>query len=371
MNGGGEEGIAKAGEGGASGLTVLGDSFRRLIRETGPITLTQFMGESNARYYANRDPLGEAGDFITAPEISQMFGELIGLWLADIWTRAGRPDPVHYVELGPGRGTLASDALRAAAAHGLTPNVHLVEASPVLRDAQLAKLPHAIHHTDTTSLPNDAPLLIVANEFFDALAIHQLIATRKGWRERMVGLEQGELAFVAGDKPMDALVPDEWRDAPADTLIETAPAATAIMADLADRVKAQGGAGLVIDYGYGALQSGSTFQALAGHQKIDPLSSPGEADLTAHVDFCALADAAQKQGIRPAHLTEQGAWLTAMGIDLRAQNLAISAPEKAKQIERQRVRLVSKTQMGKLFKVLGVAAPDWPDGAGFAAAPLA
>lgn len=348
---------------------ALAASFKRLIRETGPITLAQYMGEANAHYYNWRDPLGnasgDAGDFITAPEISQMFGELIGLWLADIWGRAGRPDRVHYVELGPGRGTLASDALRAMAAHGLSPQAHLVEASGVLRAEQLKAVPNAIHHNDTSKLPDDAPLLIVANEFFDALAIHQLIRTEHGWREVMVGLADDDFAFVAGDRPMDAGVPAQWADAPEGTLIETCSAAAAIMSDLADRLNVQGGAALVIDYGAEKPAAGSTFQAIAGHQKVDPLIAPGEADLTAHVDFGTLADVAQRQGCQNLGIATQGEWLKAMGIELRAQALSQASPETAKKIARQHRRLVGPGQMGTLFKVLGIAAPDWPVGAGF------
>ncbi len=343
----------------------LAAGFRRLIRETGPITLAQFMGESNAHYYNLRDPLGDQGDFITAPEISQMFGELIGLWLADIWTRAGRPEHVHYVELGPGRGTLALDALRAMAAHGLHLQVHLVEASSALRAVQAKALPDAVHHIDASTLPDDGPLLIVANEFFDALAIHQLLKTENGWRERMIGLEEDAFAFVAGDRPMDDAVPDEWADAKDGTLIETCPAAAAIMSELADRLAAQGGASLVIDYGYEKLGAGSTFQAIAGHQKVDPLAAPGAADLTAHVDFGALADVARRQGARVLGTATQGAWLKAMGIDLRAQALGKGSPEGGEKIARQRARLVDDSQMGALFKVLGLASPDWPPGAGF------
>ena len=347
----------------------LAARFRRLIRETGPITLAQYMGEANAHYYNTQDPLSAAdkadGDFITAPEISQMFGELIGLWCADVWTRAGKPEAVHYVELGPGRGTLAADALRAMAAHGLKPQVHLVEASAALRTVQTRAVPGAVHHDSAATLPGDAPLLVVANEFFDALAIHQLIKTESGWRERMIGLEDDALAFVAGDRPMDDAVPAEWRDADEGALIETCPAAAAILSELADRLVAQGGAALVIDYGSAKLASGSTFQAIASHQKVDPLAAPGAADLTAHVDFGALAEVAKRQGARHLGTETQGAWLAAMGIDLRAQALAQAAPEKSEKIVRQRARLVDDSQMGALFKVMGLAAPGWPDGAGF------
>jgi len=344
----------------------LAGRFKRLIRETGPITLAQFMGEANAHYYNSRDPIGaDAGDFITAPEISQIFGELIGLWLVDIWARAGKPDPVHYVELGPGRGTLASDALRAMAAHGLKPHVHLVEASQSLRAVQKSALPQAIHHHDTSSLPEDAPLLIVANEFFDALAIHQLVQTENGWRERMVGLDGDDLAFVSGDRPMGDAVPQQWRDADAGTLIETCPAAAALISDLADGLVAQGGAALVIDYGALSLQPGSTFQAIAAHQKVDPLADPGEADLTAHVDFAALADVAARQGATHLGSATQGEWLQAMGLGMRAQSLIKASPDQAATIARQCARLAEPDQMGDLFKVMGLAASDWPEGAGF------
>lgn len=343
----------------------LGEIFRRLIRTTGPISLMHYMGESNARYYAGKEVFGSDGDFITAPDISQCFGELIGLWLADIWVRAGRPDPVHYVELGPGRGVLASDALRAMKAHGLFPKVHLVETSEPLRDQQRAKMPEATFHNDPSTLPDDAPLLIVGNEFFDALPIRQLVKTPDGWREVMVGLNEDAFAPIAGQKPMDAAVPEDRRDAEDDTVIEVCPAAAAVMAELADRVTAQGGAGLFVDYGYAAAQSGSTFQAVRAHKKVSAFSDPGEADLTAHVDFSALAQMARSRGAKCLGVTAQGAWLTALGIDQRIASLAKASPERAQELADAGDRLVNRDQMGELFKVLGIAAPDWPDGAGF------
>lgn len=345
------------------------DVFRRLIRANGPISLAQYMGESNARYYDGRDPLGGDGDFITAPEISQMFGELIGLWLTDLWVRAGRPDPVHYVELGPGRGTLAQDALRAAGAHGLAPQVHLVEGSHALCAVQSSALPQAKHHHDLSTLPDDGPILLVANEFFDALPIRQLVKSESGWRERMVGLEGDEFVFVSGDKPMDAAVPDGWRDAPQGSVVETSPASAAIASEIADRLVAQGGAALIIDYGSLSKRAGSTLQALKAHQKVDVFAAPGEADLTAHVDFATLADIAERQGAHTLGKTTQGAWLRAMGIDARAQMLAqksaAQSSDQAAVIQRQRDRLVADDQMGELFKLLALAAPHWPHGAGF------
>ena len=344
----------------------LSDTFRRLIRETGPISLARFMGESNARYYTSRDPLGDDGDFITAPEVSQMFGELIGLWLADMWVRAGRPEPVHYVELGPGRGTLASDALRTAARYGLEPQVHFVEGSVALRRVQKGTVRGVVHHDDITTLPDDGPILLVANEFFDALPIHQLIRSAQGWHERMVGLDGDRFVFVAGDQPMDTIVPDSWRTARQGTMIETSPAAAAIMSELADRLVAQGGAALVIDYGARELRAGSTLQAIRAHKKVDVFATPGEADITAHVDFEMLGKVAVRQGARVFGVELQGDWLKSLGIETRTEALQRRAPDKAAVIARQRDRLIAEDQMGLLFKVMGLAGPGWPEqGPGF------
>ncbi len=340
--------------------------FRRLIRETGPISLLQFMGESNARYYTSRDPLGSAGDFITAPEISQMFGELVGLWLADLWSQMGSPERVHYVELGPGRGTLAADAVRTVARFGLMPEVHFVEGSESLRAIQRGAVPGVTHHDDVSSLPDDAPILLVANEFFDALPIRQLLRTPGGWRERMVGLEGDELVFVAGDKPMDAAVPEQWRGADEGTLIETCPAAASVMAEIAERQAGQGGAVLVVDYGAARLSPGSTLQAIRSHQKVDVFATPGEADLTAHVDFGQLSETAAQHGAHVMGLTTQGQWLSVLGIDARLEALKRQSPDNAAKLQRQRDRLVEAEQMGELFKVMGLSGGGWPkQGAGF------
>ena len=339
--------------------------FARLIANTGPISLMQYMGEANARYYTSRDPLGAAGDFITAPEISQMFGELIGLWLTDLWMRAGRPTPVHYVELGPGRGTLARDALRVAARQGFEPQVHFVEGSAALKDIQIAAFPQARWHHDLSSLPEVGPILLVANEFLDALPIRQLVMTESGWRERMVALEEGRFIPIAGSRPMDAAVPEDRRQAPAGTILETWSGAAAVMEEVARRLAVQGGAGLFIDYGHTQPRTGSTLQALRAHRMVDPFENPGEADLTAHVDFAALADVAATQGCRWLGTVTQGQWLTALGIDARAAALTRAAPDQAEAIEGARHRLVADEQMGTLFKVMGLAGAGWPDGAGF------
>lgn len=350
----------------------LAARFRRLIRETGPISLAHYMGEAGAHYYNSRDPLGastreDAGDFITAPEVSQIFGELIGLWLADVWARAGSPDPVHYVELGPGRGTLAADALRSAGRFGLNPQVHFVEGSAALRQVQLGAVPWAVHHHDLSSLPDHGPILLVANEFFDALPIRQLVRTAAGWRERLVGIDGDDLVFVSGAQPMDAALPNEWRDAQQGAVLETCPAAAAIIGEAARRLAEQGGAALVIDYGSRQLQPGETLQAQRAHRKLGIFEAPGEADLTAHVDFGALAAIAQAKGAKLLGIEDQGAWLKALGIDARTEALARAAPERAEVLARQRERLVGDDEMGQLFKVMGLASPDWPGGAGFTA----
>lgn len=343
----------------------LAQVFTRLIRNTGPISLAHYMAESNARYYTSRDPLGTAGDFITAPEISQMFGELIGLWLADIWIRAGRPDRVHYIEFGPGRGTLARDALGAAKRYGLAPDVHFVETSTALKARQLALHPGAVWHHDFSTVPARGPLLVVANEFLDALPVRQIVRTSAGWRERMVGLDGEALVAIAGNRPMDAAVPETWRDAPEGALLETCPAAAATLYEVAGRLVAQGGAGLFIDYGYARPQLGSTLQAVRAHHKVDVFAAPGEADITAHVDFETLSRIIKACGARWLGTVEQGRWLRALGIEARAQTLSGFAPEHGDAIHAAMDRLTDEDQMGALFKVMGLAAPGWPEGAGF------
>jgi NADH dehydrogenase [ubiquinone] 1 alpha subcomplex assembly factor 7 len=344
----------------------LADSLRRLIAATGPISLAQFMGEANAHYYAGRDPLGVAGDFVTAPEVSQMFGELVGLWLADLWRRAGSPATVHYVELGPGRGTLARDALRAMARQGLVPRVELVEGSPALRALQREAVPEARFHDDLAQVPVEAPMLLVANEFLDALPVRQIVRTDAGWREIVVTTDpDGRLVPAAGDRPMDAAIPEARREAEPGTVIEACPAAVATVAEASERLARQGGAALFIDYGHAEPRTGSTLQAVRAHRKVDPFETPGGADLTAHVDFAALAEVAQARGARWLGTVEQGAWLRALGIEARAEMLASAAPEQRSAVIADKHRLVADEQMGRLFKVMGLAAPGWPDGAGF------
>jgi NADH dehydrogenase [ubiquinone] 1 alpha subcomplex assembly factor 7 len=343
----------------------LGQRMARLIAAQGPISLQMWMGEANAHYYATRDPLGADGDFTTAPEISQMFGEMIGVWLADVWSRAGSRPDAAYVELGPGRGTLAGDALRVMRRFGWAGTVHFVETSPTLRAAQARVAPDAVWHDDLSSLPDSGPLMIVANEFLDALPVRQLVRTPQGWRERMVGLHQGRFAPVAGTLPMDLAVPGAFRDAAHGAIIEASPAAATVMGEIARRLATQGGAALVVDYGYDAPQLGSTLQALQNHAAADPFADPGEVDLTTLVDFHAAAEAATAAGAQVTGPIGQGAFLGAMGIAQRADTLARTSPARAGEFAAALERLVGADQMGTLFRVLGLAGRGWPVGAGF------
>jgi NADH dehydrogenase [ubiquinone] 1 alpha subcomplex assembly factor 7 len=251
---------------------------------------------------------------------------------------------------------------------GLEPEVHLVEASPALRAIQQDMLPQARFHTDLASVPADGPMLLMANEFLDALPVRQLVKAAAGWREVVVALdEKGDFALAAGDRPMDAAVTGERRDMEEGTVIETCPAAATVTAEVANRLVRQGGAALFIDYGHAAPRTGSTLQAIRAHAKVDPMALPGEADLTAHDDFATLAELARSRGARWLGTVEQGAWLRAIGLDARAEALARAAPDRHEAIGRAVERLAGAEQMGTLFKVMALAAPGWPDGAGFAA----
>lgn len=347
----------------ASPEAHLPERLARAITLGGPIPVAQFMAAANAQYYATRDPLGVGGDFVTAPEISQMFGELVGVWLADLWQRAGRPD-VHYVELGPGRGTLAADALRALAKAGLTPPVHFVETSPVLRGAQAGKVPDAIFHDDVTTLPDDRPMLIVANEFFDALPIHQLVKGTEHWHERRIACQDTLFLPVTGKRIPEEVVAEALRDAPLGSVIETSPASVAIARVLAERVVKQGGTALIVDYGYDGPAIGETLQAVKGHRYANPLEAPGEHDLTAHVDFTTLASMALLAGVRVHGPVSQGEFLGSLGIAERAATLARSNTADGRAIAEAHHRLTSPAKMGSLFRVMAFVSPDWPDPAG-------
>ncbi|HWK37083.1 class I SAM-dependent methyltransferase, partial [Sphingomonas sp.] len=293
-------------------------------------------------------------------EISQMFGELIGLWLADLWRRAGRPD-ARYVEFGPGRGTLASDALRAMGKAGLEPPVHLIEFSPALRAQQAERLPQAEWCVDLVGVAEDGALLAVANEFFDALPIRQLVRTEQGWRERLVACQDTLFLPVVGNTVFDPIVPVALRDAANGSILETSPASVAAVRQIARQIVTRGGAAVVIDYGYEGPAIGDTFQAVKAHAYANPFEAPGEADLTAHVDFATLAEAARAEGATVYGPVGQGAFLRALGIDARVAALGGGADVVA-----ARDRLVEDGQMGDLFGVLAIVHPDWPAPEGFA-----
>ncbi|MBI3516747.1 MAG: SAM-dependent methyltransferase [Proteobacteria bacterium] len=343
--------------------------IRAEIAAHGPIDVAAFMaralGDPEHGYYRTRDPLGARGDFITAPEISQMFGELIGLWCAEMWRRLGAPRPIHLIELGPGRGTLLRDALRAIAqaAPGFRAalDVHLIETSPVLRTAQAACLGDAAPtwHDGLASLP-DGPALIIANEFLDALPIHQLVRTAAGWCERRVMVDATDrLAFAAAaaPSPLAAALAPEVVGAPLGSIAELAPAARDVVATVARRCTGAGGTALLIDYGHVVSAPGDTLQAVRGHRTQAVLDAPGEADLTAHVDFAALARVAAPHAAVHGPVT-QGVFLRRLGIEARAEALLRGKPAGvAAGIRAALARLVEPGQMGQLFKVMALGAP--------------
>lgn len=351
--------------------TPLLEHLRGLIRADGPLTVERYMDialwHPNWGYYTTRTPVGARGDFVTAPEISQIFGELIGLWLADFWQRSGAPDPVILAELGPGNGTLMTDLLRAAATvpafrHAI--RVHLVETSAKLRAVQADALQAATPawHESLATVPA-GPLLMIANEFLDALPIRQLERQADGWHERRVGLDaKNELTFVVDLAPITEDLPD-W---PVGSVLERRPAARTLARDLGRRLALQRGAALFIDYGYFPPAPGDTLQAVARHERCDPLRSPGAADLTAHVDFADFGAAATAAGARAWGPVSQARFLKALGIDIRARRLADGkAAQQQAQIESGHRRLLDETQMGTLFKVLALTGGDTPPPAGF------
>jgi NADH dehydrogenase [ubiquinone] 1 alpha subcomplex assembly factor 7 len=347
-------------------VTPLRREIGRIIALEGPITVERYMSLCLAHpvygYYMTRDPLGAAGDFTTAPEISQMFGELIGLWAAEVWRRMGEPTLLRLVELGPGRGTLMADALRAAR---LVPEflaaarVHLVETSPVLKERQRQRLtgvsPPLSWHGRLDEVP-EGPALVVANEFFDALPVRQFVRTEAGFVERLVGLDGDHLAFGLAPEPASGLPP---RGRPGDVL-EWPATAIETVRSLAARLLGQGGAALVIDYGAAGPGFGDTLQAVRRHAYADPLAEPGEADLTTHVDFATMARTAAAAGVRTHGPVTQGAFLRGLGIEARAAALAGSARTSdpaAVRVALERLVGEGPDAMGTLFKVLALSHP--------------
>ncbi len=344
---------------------TLKDEIAALIAAEGPLPVSRYMalalGHPTLGYYITRDPFGTKGDFITAPEISQMFGELIGLWAVAQWQAMGAPPRFHLVELGPGRGTLMADALRAARllpAFGAAAEVHLVETSPVLRAAQNKALetagPPLSWHDRVEDVP-DGPLIVIANEFFDALPIDQFLRTKGVWHERRVGLDAaGNLVFGLHPAPAPHIGTLAAANGPAPEgavfeRMETGPARA-----LASRLARSGGAALVVDYGH-AGGFGDTLQALRAHRFVDPLDAPGTADLTAHVDFSALGRLAHQAGARAFGPLTQGAFLQRLGLLQRAAGLKANADAATRAaIDAAAARLAGEEegQMGRLFKVM-------------------
>jgi NADH dehydrogenase [ubiquinone] 1 alpha subcomplex assembly factor 7 len=346
--------------------TPLALEIKDLIRHEGPISVARYMalalGHPRHGYYMTRDPLGMAGDFTTSPEISQMFGEIIGLWATHRWMILGSPARVSLVELGPGRGTLMADALRAIGKvmpeFAQAIEVHLVETSPVLRRAQAQGLHgfEPVWHDDASTLP-DRPLIVIANEFFDALPVHQLVHRGGHWHERLVGLMDGELAFGLAPEPTPAA--QAPKGAALDgTILEYHEAGSLVMAGLCARIARFGGAALIIDYGHIELGVGDTLQAMADHAYVDPLARPGEADITTHVCFETMARIAVDKKLAIDILATQAQFLNELGIRPMAANLKRNAsPQQAEAIDKALERLTDDAPraMGSLFKVLAVS----------------
>jgi NADH dehydrogenase [ubiquinone] 1 alpha subcomplex assembly factor 7 len=344
--------------------------LKRQIALEGPITVAAYMTaclhDPDHGYYTSRPKLGPDGDFITAPMISQMFGELIGLWAGEMWDRMGRPSRVRLVELGPGDGALIHDALRAL--RQVPPflkaaDLWLVEPSAPLRQLQDAQLSSAslsgvdVRWVDRLSeVPAGAPLLLIANEVLDCLPVRQFLRTPTGWAERRVGLDPaGELTFGLAPAPGGFAAPAFAQEAPIGAILELSSAQTALGEEIGARVSEDGGAALLIDYGRARHEFGDTLQALAGHAKVSALATPGAADLTVHADFPAVAAFARQAGAQTTPILSQAAFLRRLGIDQRAQALMQGAPpHTAELIARQLARLVAPDQMGELFKALAI-----------------
>ncbi|MBI3702012.1 MAG: SAM-dependent methyltransferase [Afipia sp.] len=318
-------------------------------------------------YYLKQNPLGRDGDFITAPEVSQMFGELVGLWAASVWAAMGSPSEIKFIELGPGRGSMMQDALRAIK---ILPQlykavtVHLVEPSPALRAVQDETLGNAKHvewYDSLTDVP-EGPAIIFANEYFDVLPVHQVVKADDGWHERLIDVDDDIFVYTVAKEPtprFDVLMPPHVRAAPNGAIYEWR-SDTEIM-DLTRRVREQGGAALIIDYGHIRSEAGDTFQAVAKHSFTNPLKNPGEADITAHVDFEALAKAAASMGAKAHGPVEQGAFLNKLGIEQRALTLMKSSShDESVLVAAALKRLTGKGRngMGQLFKVLGITHPS-------------
>jgi NADH dehydrogenase [ubiquinone] 1 alpha subcomplex assembly factor 7 len=355
----------------------IAEKIVRRIRAEGPITVAAYtamaLHDPDGGYYTKRGQIGAAGDFTTAPEISQVFGELIGLWCAELWDRIGRPDPVILAELGPGRGVLMSDLLRAASTvpeFRRALRIWLVEVNPTLRAEQQRRLcqAHPAWVTRIDELP-DGPMLMVANEFLDALPIRQFSRVAGGWSERLVGLDpENHLVFIDGHESLAAglLVPASLRSSPQGTVAEICPTALALGGALGARFARQPGAALFIDYGYYPTAPGPTLRAVQRHRPVSALAEPGAADLSAHVDFTAFLEAARAGGAETHGPVSQSRFLDALGVGLRLSALVARAtPAHRQALESGVRRLLAPAEMGDLFKVVATVSPGLPSPAGF------
>jgi NADH dehydrogenase [ubiquinone] 1 alpha subcomplex assembly factor 7 len=359
---------------------ALGQKIARRIRAEGPLSIAAYMAmalhDPEGGYYARRTPIGAQGDFITAPEISQVFGELIGLWCAVVWRQLGRPDPVILAELGPGRGVMIGDLVRAAATmpeFQRALRLHLVEASAPLRAAQERRLAQfgPIWVPRFEDLP-DGPTLLIANEFLDALPIRQFVRRGPLWSERMVSLDDdNSLAFVEGAPNPVArwLVPEGLRDCAEDgAVVEICPAALTLAAALGARFSRQAGAALFIDYGYFRRAPGLTLRAFSRHCAVSVLTTPGTADLSADVDFAAFAKAARAGGAEIHGPVPQAQLLTALGARERTAALrARATPSQQRTLDSGLERLLDPSGMGTLFKAIALVSPGLPPPPGFEA----
>lgn len=359
-------------------MSPLGETIRSMIETEGPLPFDRFMqlalGHPEHGYYMSRDPFGARGDFVTSPEISQMFGELLGLWAAEAWTRIGSPSSLRLVELGPGRGTLMADALRACRVapdfmNALT-EVCMVETSPVLRKIQEEKLADyegPVGWYDSLDQVPSGPVIVIANEFFDALPVRQFVRVEEGWCEKLVGVNEDGTFFFGLSPDPDPLL---QAAAPVGYVLEIGAAGHQLATELAARIAEEGGAAIAIDYGHTETMYGETVQAMRNHRAVDPLSDPGECDITAHVDFASLARAAEAAGASVYGPITQAEFLTRLGIVQRAEALKRNAsPLQGIKISRELARLISTAEergagggtapgMGALFKALAIIQPN-------------
>ncbi len=351
-------------------MTALNDHLVHTIKENGPISFAYYMAECLANpkhgYYMTRDPIGKSGDFITSPEVSQMFGEMVGLWVIDCWQKMSYPPSFNLVELGPGRGTLMADIIRILHTQPDIRDavqIQMVEISPPLKDLQRKTLEGvgltATWHERFMDVP-EGPTIIIANEFFDALPQHQFMKKGESWAEHTIGVEDDKLAslMAAPGPSFQLLDKDLVKKAKDGDVLEVCPPALYMMGDIAARLKSYGGGALIIDYGYTKPGVGNTIQAMKGHDFHPPLEAPGEADITAHVNFMALQTALGELEMDVLGPVTQRDFLKNLGIDYRAEQIISANPDRpgaAENIQKGLKKLVGEKEMGNLFKVLGIS----------------